>query len=126
MLRNFLMLNSDKSKLKVFGTRKMLLKLQDITLSLLGKDLLPCENAKDLGVLLDPHLSYNNHIIKTVSSGMSSLGQINRVKHAFGGRTPLVVINTLVFSKLFLLFKRVGQLLKVKYRQTSIGTKLCV
>ena len=87
----------------VFGTRKILPKLQDITLSLLGKDLSPSETAKDLGVLwlLDPHLSYNNHIIKTVSSCMSSLGQINRVKHAFDRKTLLIVINALVFSKLF-------------------------
>ena len=99
--RNYLLLNPDKSKLMVFGTRKMLPKLQDITLSLLGKDLSPSETAKDLGVLLDPHLSYNNHIIKTVSSCMSSLGQINRVKHAFDRKTLLIVINALVFSKLF-------------------------
>ena len=52
-------------------------------------------------MLLDPHLSYNNHIIKTVSSCMSALGQINRVKHAFDRRTLLIVMNTLVFSKLF-------------------------
>ena len=99
--RNYLLLNPHKSKLMVFGTRKMLPKLQHITLSLLGKDLLPSKTAKDLGVLLDPHLSYNNHIIKTVSSYMSALGQINRVKHAFDRRTLLIVMNTLVFSKLF-------------------------
>ena len=79
----------------VFGTRKMLLKLQDITLSLLGKDLSPSETAKDLGVLLDPHLSYNNHIIKTASSCMSSLEQINHVKHALDRKTLLIVINAL-------------------------------
>ena len=85
----------------VFGTRKMLPKFKDITLSLLGKDLLPSKTAKDLAVLFDPYLSYNNHIIKTVSSCMSSLGQINRVKHAPDRRTLLIVMNTLVFSKLF-------------------------
>ena len=63
--------------------------------------LLHIQSAKDLGVLLDPHLSYNNHIIKTVSSCMSALGQINRVKHAFDRRTLLMVMNTLVLSKLF-------------------------
>ena len=52
-------------------------------------------------MLLDPHLSYNNHIIKTVSSCMSRLRQINRVKHVLDRRTLLIVMNTLVFSKLF-------------------------
>ena len=85
----------------VFGTRNILPKLQDITLSLLGKNLLPSKTANDLGVLSDPHLSYNSHIIKTVSSCMSSLRQNNRVKHALHRRTLLMVMNTLVFSKLF-------------------------
>ena len=52
-------------------------------------------------MLLDPHLSYDNHIIKTVSSCMSSPGQINLVKHAFDRRTLLIVMNALVSSKLF-------------------------
>ena len=52
-------------------------------------------------MLLHPHISYNNHNIKTVSSCMSSLGRINRVKHAFDRKTLLIVMNALVFSKLF-------------------------
>ena len=32
---------------------------------------------------------------------MSRLGQINRAKHALDRRTLLIVMNTLVFSKLF-------------------------
>ena len=34
----------------------------------------------DLGVILDPHLTYDHHISKTVSSCFSKLYQINRVK----------------------------------------------
>ena len=97
----YLRKNPGYAPVMVFGTRKMLRKLQDITLSLLGKDLLPSKTAKDLRLLLNPHLLYKNHIIKTVSSYMSSLGEINRVKHAFDRRTLIIVMNTLVFSKLF-------------------------
>jgi len=74
---NCLLLNPDKTKLMVFGSRQILPKLRDFTLSLLGKDLVPVQAAKDLGVTLDPHLTFNDH---TVSSCMSRLGQINRVK----------------------------------------------
>ena len=56
---------------------------------------------KDLGVILDPLLSYDEHITKTISSCMSRLGQINRVKHVLDRQTLLTVINALVFSKLF-------------------------
>ena len=49
----------------------------------------------------DPQLSYDEHISKTVSSCVSCLCQINRVKHAFDKKTLKLVINALVFSRLF-------------------------
>ena len=52
-------------------------------------------------MILDSNLTYDEHIIKTASSCMSCLGQINRVKHVFDKRTLLTIINSLVFSKLF-------------------------
>ena len=69
----------------------------------MGKDLVSVHTctAKDLGVTLDSNLSYDKQVIKTVSSCMSRLGQISRTKHAFDKRTLLIIINALVFSKLF-------------------------
>ena len=64
---NFLLLNPSKTKLMVFGSRQKLAELQDFNLSLLGKNFLPTKSAKDLGVSLDPHLSYDEHITKTCS-----------------------------------------------------------
>lgn len=78
----------------------MLPRLQTFTVSLLEKDLVSVEEAKDLGVTLDPYLSYDEYIVKTVSSCMSRLRQINRVKHAFDKKTFLTVLTALVFSKL--------------------------
>ena len=78
----------------------MLPKLRDFKL-FLGKELVPVQVAKDLGVTLDPRSTFDDHIINTVSSCMSLLGQINRVKHAFDRRILITVINALVFSKLF-------------------------
>ena len=56
---------------------------------------------KDLGVTFDSSLTFQEHIVKTVSSCFSSLAQINRVKHVFDRSTLITIINTLVFSKLF-------------------------
>ena len=56
---------------------------------------------KDLGVTFDSSLTFQEHIVKTVSSCCSSLAQINRVKHVFDRSTLITIINTLVFSKLF-------------------------
>ena len=88
------------SKLMIFGSRQMRAKLQFHSLPFMGKDIVPSDTAKDLGVILDSNFTYDEHIIKTASSCMSRLGQINRVKHVFDKCTLLMIINSLVFSKL--------------------------
>ena len=98
-LNNFLLLNAGKSKLMVFVSRQMLSKLQDFSVNLLGEALVPVESAKVLGLTSD--FTFDEHMVKTVSSRMSILYQINRVKHAFDRQTLITVINSLVFSKLF-------------------------
>ena len=98
---NSLLINPDKTKLIVFGTKQMLSRLDDSKLSLLGKELTPCDSVRDLGVYVDPQLFYDKHILKTVSSCVSRLCQINRVKHVFDKRTLKLVINALAFSRLF-------------------------
>ena len=85
----------------VFGTRQMLSKLPTFKLSLLGKDLMPAESVKDLGVTFDLNLNFDKHIVTTVSSFMSILSQINRIKHIFSKDLLITIINALVFSKLF-------------------------
>ena len=100
-LDNCLLLNPEKTKLMIFGSRPMIRRLSDFKLSLLGKELLPSESIKDLGVTFDPTLSFDNHILATVSSCMSKLAQINRAKHAFNSGLLVTIINALVFSKLY-------------------------
>ena len=46
-------------------------------------------------------LTFDEHIVETVSSCSSSLAQINRVKNVFDRSTLTTMINTLVFSKSF-------------------------
>ena len=67
----------------------------------LGKELIPVSFAKDLGVTLDCCLSFTDHVKNLTSNLVRSLCQINRLKHLFGKKTLLSIINSLVFSKLF-------------------------
>ena len=67
----------------IFGSRAMISKVEDFRVTLLGKEITSATVAKDLGVVLDPCLTYNDHIASTVSSCMARLGQINRVKTCF-------------------------------------------
>ena len=78
---NKLLLNPDKTKFVIFGSRPLVTKVEGLHLSLLGKELTPAKSAKDLGVILDSNLTYDDHVTKTVSTCMSRLDQINRVKH---------------------------------------------
>ena len=48
-----LLLNSDKTKLLVCGSKQMAAKIDNVRLSLLGKQLTPVKAARDLGVILD-------------------------------------------------------------------------
>ena len=76
-------------------------KLHDFRLSLLGKDISPIQSAKDLGVILDSNLAFDDHIKTTVSECIARLAQISRVKHCLDRTSLLTVINALVFSKLY-------------------------
>ena len=98
---NQLLLNPDKTKLLVCGSKHGAAKTRNFKLSFLGKQLAPVEAARDLGVILDTSLTFDDHVTATVASCMSRLGQINRVKHCFDKRTLIIIINALVFSKLF-------------------------
>ena len=75
----------------------MVSKAQNVHANLLGKEIKPVASAKDLGVVLDPIRTYNNHVGSTLSCCMVQLGQINRVKYVLGSFF-------LVFSKLYYMF----------------------
>ena len=96
-----LLLNPDKTKLLVCGSKHGVSKTRNFKLSFLGKQLTPVDATRDLGVVLDTSLTFDDHVAATVASCMSRLGQINRVKHCFDNRTLIIIINALVFSKLF-------------------------
>ena len=57
-------------------------KLHEFHLSLLEKDISPVQSARDLGVILDPNVTFDNHIYNDISVGMYRLAQINRVNIA--------------------------------------------
>ena len=59
-------MNPDKTKLLVIEVPQLLQRLPDFTITVCGKAILPTPVAKDLGVLLDQCLSYDENIRKTV------------------------------------------------------------
>lgn len=98
---NNLLINPSKTKLLFIGTRQLMATLPELPqVSFLGSTLHPATSAKDLGVILDPNLSYDQHITHVVSSCFSKLYQINRVRDSFDEDTLKLLITSLVFSKM--------------------------
>ena len=61
-----------------------------------GQAFTPEPFVKDLGIIFDCKLSFNRHIITSMSSLSGSLSSINRVRHLL----LLVILNSLVFLSL--------------------------
>ena len=72
----------------------------DLSITLLSKEITSSKFAKNLGVTMDCNLTYDEHITQLTSKCIGSLCQINRVKYLFDRRTLITIINSLVFSKL--------------------------
>ena len=66
--KNSLLINPDKTKVLAVGVPQLLQKLSSFSITLFDKELTPVPVVKDLGVLLDTCLSYNERITKTASN----------------------------------------------------------
>ena len=73
----------------VAGTRQLMNQLESpVHINFVGENLIPVTEVKDLGMLLDSHLTYDKHIQELLSSCIPKLDQIGRRKHDFDQSTP--------------------------------------
>ena len=85
--RNSLLVNPEKTKMLLVGTRQLMNQLEaPIHINFMGETLTPVTEVKDLGMFLDSHLTYDKHI--------------GRLKHNFDEQTLATIIDTLVMSKI--------------------------
>ena len=99
--KNILLINLDKTKVLILGIPQMLKNIpDDLSITLLSKEFAPFKSAKNLGDIMDCSVMYDEHITQVASKCISSLCQINRIKHLFDKPTLITTINSLVFSKL--------------------------
>ena len=72
-----LLINPEKTKLLVMGTRQLLSTLsEDFHVTLLGKEIYHASSAKNLGIILDKSLIYDDdHITEVVSKCVTALSK---------------------------------------------------
>ena len=75
---------------------------------LLRKEVKPSTVTKDLGVQIDCHLNYNEHIAKTVSTCTYMLSRVNRIKHLLDSKTLVFLMNAFIFSIGYITAPRFG------------------
>ena len=72
----------------------------DLSITILSKEITSSKSAKNLGVTMDCNLTYEEHVTQVASECIGSLCQINRVKYLFDRRTLITIIDSLIFGKL--------------------------
>ena len=67
---NYLLISPKKTKVLLFGVAQLLTRLpyDDVTFTLMGKELQPIANAKDLGMTWDTRMAYDKDVKNVVSS----------------------------------------------------------
>ena len=76
--------------------------VSDIRVPFLDQELTRVTSSvKDLGITLDSYLNFNDHVNTFTSSLLSMLCQISRVRHLFTKPVLSIILNSLIFSKLF-------------------------
>ena len=119
-------LTRKKTKLLVLGTPQLLMKVpDDLSITLLSKEITSSKSAKNLGVTMDCNLTYDEHITQLTSKCIGSLCQINRVKHLFDRRTLITIIHSLVFSKLLYCSSVWANTTKKNIELFTDGAKFC-
>ena len=122
---NSLLINPIKTKFLLFGTPQLLNRFSEgLSLNFLGKTLHPVFSAKDLGVTIDSYLKFDEHISKTVSSCMSKLCQINRIRHLLDHQTLSLIVQACTDTKqIILLFIGLVKHGSKKRKETAIDPK---
>jgi hypothetical protein len=100
MAANFLLLNSDKTEILVLRPKKQRDLLLNLTINFNGCTVFSNKTVKDLGVTLDPDLSFDEHI-KTVSrSAFFHLRNITKIRNFPSKTDAEKLIHAFVTSRL--------------------------
>ncbi|KAL6455951.1 hypothetical protein MHYP_G00358020 [Metynnis hypsauchen] len=100
MSRNFLLLNSNKTEVLLLGPKLARDKLSDLILNLADLTVTPGSAAKNLGVIIDSDLSFDQHIGSITRTAFLHLRNIAKLRNALSLRDAEVLIHAFITSRL--------------------------
>ena len=96
MTSNLLKLNSNKTELMVVAPRSLLRKVGDLLLEVDGCSITPSPVVRNLGVILDPTLSFQSHINNVTRSAFYHLKNIARLRPSLSDSVTQTLIHCFI------------------------------
>ncbi len=96
---NKLTLNSNKTKYVIFGTRQNLTTKPDLNLYVGDAKFERVSSMKYMGVILDEHLSFNEHIAYIITKSSKKLGILRRARD-YLNKSKILIYKSLVLLHL--------------------------
>ena len=97
---NKLTLNSNKTKYVIFGTRQTLTTKPDLNLKVGNDQIDRVTSMKYLGVILDDHLTFDEHITYIINKASKKLGVLRRAREYLNKSTKILLYKSLVLPHL--------------------------
>ena len=97
---NGIKVNTDKSKVMVFGSTNCLKNLPDFDVSIADFSLAKVSSYKYLGVTLDEQLNYNLHVKKLINSVTAKLKQFRRMRSFLNTKAAILVYKCMLLPML--------------------------
>lgn len=100
MTTNLLKLHSNKTELMVVAPKALLKKVGDLLLTIDGSTITPSPLVRNLGIILDSTLSFQNHIKSVAKSAFFHLRNISRLRPSLSNSIVEKLIHCFITSRL--------------------------